>query len=63
MKTIKQANGLEVVVEDDYTLQEGEVDVVESTVKEEEQAVVDNTGVAEEEDLDVPPEEPVKDEE
>lgn len=48
----------------DATLQEPTQSIpTEEEIKEEEQAVVDNTGLAEEEDLDVPPEEPLKDEE
>jgi len=76
MKTIKR-NGVEISVEDEYTLVEGE-ELVEKTEEEEKAEVIAKTGEAEggvpdvvkgevgddtEEDLDVPPEELEKEEE
>ena len=54
MKQIKR-NGVEISVEDEYTLVEGE-ELVEKTEEEEKQEVVENTSKADD-TLDVPPEE------
>jgi len=62
-KITRIINDEEVIVEvpDDYILTGGEVDYVE-TAETQEAEVAEKTSEAEE-DLDVPPEEPVRDEE